>query len=137
MSDYVHKKVVRLPFPDELKKKLNTDDPWDCVPYLKELLNDDWDSTRNSFELECTDKAVYIDWVYYSTYGEDSGDFGTARLLTQNELDTIKPYFDKLGVNYNDEDLRVVDYCYYNCCEPTDYYNIDNLDDSNLFITKK
>lgn len=77
----------------------------------------------------------YIDWVYYSTYGEESGDFGFARMLTQKELDVIKPYFNKLKVSYKDEDLRVVDYCYYNCCEPTDYYKIK--DESKFFISEE
>ena len=84
--------------------------------------------------MECTDKGYYIDWVYYSTYGEESGDFGFARTLTQKELDVIKPYFDKLCVIYKDEDLRVVNYCYYNCCEAPDYYNVENGDDAHLFL---
>lgn len=135
MSDYVHNKVVRLPFPKEIISKCNVEDIFDCEPYLKELLGDLWDcSKKNHFTLECTDKGCYIDWVYYSTYGEESGDFGFVRLLTQKELNVIKPYFDKLGVTYKDEDLRVVNYCYYNCCESPDYYNIENSDDAHLFL---
>lgn len=135
MSDYVHNKVVRLPFPKEIKEKCNTNDVWDCEPYLKELLGELYDYRKKShFSLECTDNGYYIDWVYYSTYGEESGDFGFVRLLTQKELDIIKPYFDKLGVTYKDEDLRVVNYCYYNCCEAPDYYNIENSDDAHLFL---
>ncbi len=76
----------------------------------------------------------YIDWVYYSTYGEGSDDFGNVRMLTQRELNVIKPYFDKLGIDYKDEDLRLVDYCYYNCCEAPDYYDIKTIDDSELFV---
>ncbi len=135
MSDYVHNKVVRLPFPNEIKERCESNDVWDCEPYLKELLGELWDNRKkNHFTLECTDSGYYIDWVYYSTYGEESGDWGNVRLLTQQELNVIKPYFDKLGVNYKDEDLRVVDYCYYNSCEPPDYYNIKGEDDSNLFL---
>ena len=135
MSDYVHNKVVRLPFPQEIKERCNTNDVWDCEPYLKELLGEFWDyRKKNHFSLECTDNGDYIDWVYYSTYGEESGDFGFVRLLTQKELDVIKPYFDKLGVTYKDEDLRVINYCYYNCCEAPDYYNIENSDDAHLFL---
>jgi hypothetical protein len=136
MSDYVHKKVVRLPFPKEILEKCDADNPWDCEVYLKEKLGDLWDNrNKNSFELEMTDKSEYIDWVYYHTYGEESGDWGNVRLLSEKELEVIKPYFDKLEVSYKDSDLRVVDYCYYNCSECSDYYDI-NVDDSNLFITK-
>ena len=137
MSDYVHNKVVRLPFPKEIKELCNTNDADDCEPYLKELLGELWDyRKKNHFSLVCTDNGYYIDWVYYSTYGKESGDFGFARLLTQKELDIIKPHFDKLKVNYKDEDLRVVDYCYYNCCEAPDYYNIENSDDAHLFLNE-
>lgn len=135
MSDYVHNKVVRLPFPQEIKERCNTSDVYDCEPYLKEILGELYGfRKRNHFSLECTDKSYYLDWVYYTTYGEESGDFGFVRLLTQKELEVIKPYFDKLGVSYKDDDLRLVDYCYYNCCEAPDYYDIDNSDESHLFL---
>jgi len=135
MSDYVHNKVVRLPFPNEIVNRFNADDAYDCEKQLKELLGELWDnSKKNSFKLECTDDGYYIDWVYYSTYGEESGDFGNIRMLTQRELHVIKPYFDKLKVDYKDEDLRVVDYCYYNCCEAPDYYEIKTADDAELFV---
>jgi len=137
MSDYKHNKVVRLPFPNEILTQCNTTDAYDCEKYLKELLGDYWDNRKiNSFHLETTDERTYIDWVYYSTYGEESGDWGNVRLLTPNELSVIKPYFNKLCVNYNDEDLRLINYCYYNCCEAPDYYDINNTDDSNLFLSK-
>jgi len=132
MSDYVHKKVIRLPFPKEILERCNTKDPYDCEKYLKEKLGDLWD-THKGFDLELTDKSEYIDWVYYHTYGEESGDWGNVRLLSEKELEVIKPYFDKLEVSYKDSDLRLVDYCYYNCTECTDYYDINN-DESILFI---
>ena len=134
MSDYVHKKVVRLPFPKEILEICNTKDPYDCEKYLKEKLGDLWENrNKNSFELECTDKSEYIDWVYYHTYGEESGNWGNVRLLTDKELEVIKPYFDKLEISYKDSDLRAVDYCYYNCSECSDYYDI-GIDNSSLFI---
>lgn len=135
MSDYVHNKSIRLPFPKEILEKCNTEDPWECESYLKELLGDLWESRKsNSFTLELTNKAFYIDWRYHSTYGDESGEWYRARQLTQLELETIRPYFDKLGVKYNDNDLRAVDYCYYNSCEPMDCYEIESLDDSKLLI---
>jgi hypothetical protein len=135
MSDYKHEKVIRLPFPTSFLEKCNTDDAFECEGFLKEKLGELWENrTKNSFKLGYTDSAFYIDWLYYDTYGEESGDWGNVRLLTERELDIIRPYFDKLGVVYEDSDLRLVDYCYYNCCEPNDYYNLDG-DDSHLFIT--
>jgi hypothetical protein len=136
MSDYVHKKVIRLPFPNEILDKCNTTDPNDCFKYLKDLLGDYWENNKiNSFELGFSDTDYYIDWEYYHTYGEKSDEHGYVRFLTQKELETIKPYFDKLNVNYQDNDLRIVDYCYYNSCEAPDYYDIPENDDSIDFIS--
>lgn len=136
MSDYKHQKVIRLPFPGKILIKCNTEDPWDCKRHLKEKLGDLWENKdKNSFELGYTDKAYYIDWVYYDTYGEESGDWGHVRLLTEKELKVIIPYFNKLGVAYRNDDLRLVDYCYYNSSEPNDYYELTH-DDALLFITE-
>lgn len=137
MSDYVHNRVVRLPLPEQIISKCDTenDDPYDFYEtYLKDLLGELW-GRNNKFTLTLTDKAYYIDWVYYHSYGEESGDFGFSRLLTEKELRVIKPYFNKLCVDYKDEDLRVVDYCYYNCCDEPDYYSIEENDDSHLFLS--
>lgn len=136
MSDYEHIKAVRLPFPKELLSKCNANEVGDCELYLKQKLGKLWDNqNHNSFEIGFSDKNYYIDWVYHNTYGEKSSDFGNVRLLTQKELKIIKPIFDKLEIKYKDEDLRLVDYCYYNCCEPPDYYDISTFnDDSELFI---
>lgn len=135
MSDYLHSKVVRLPLPKEILSKY---DDCEIDDYLKELLGELWrNKEKNSFDLTYTYGGVYyIDWVYYSTYGEESSDYGFVRMLTENELNVIKPYFDKLGIEYKDDDLRVVDYCYYNACEPPSYYDIEHneKDDADLFI---
>lgn len=137
MSDYVHRKVVRLPFPEELLERYKVKDAWDCEVYLSEKLGDLWHiSNQNGFEIDATDERTYIDWVYYDTYGESPGEFGTARLLTEKELGIAKPYFDKLDVKYKDEDLRIVEYCYYNCCEAPDYYDIVEEDDSSIIAKK-
>ena len=135
MSDYRHNKVVRLPFPKEIMTKCDADEVYDCEEYLSNLLGELWcyNTKKNSFCIEETDKGIYIDWKYYSTYGQESGDWGVVRMLTEKELEVIKPYFDKLCVEYSDEDLRLVDYCYYTCCEAPDYYEVKN-DDSGLFI---
>jgi len=135
MSDYVHNKVIRLPFPSEVINKAGANDVHDCERYLKDLLGDLWDKGNNSFEIGFSESAYYIDWVYYSTYGENSNDFGNVRMLTKKELKEIKPYFNKLEINYKDEDLRHVDYCYYNCCEPPDYYTLENKDESEVFTS--
>lgn len=134
MSDYVHQKVVRLPFPKAILDKCETDDPWECETHLKELLGNLFNNReKNSFELTFTDTAYYLDWVYYSTYGDESGDWGHVRYLTDKEFEVIEPMFEKLCVPFTKEELRLVDYCYYNCCEPSDYYEVKQ-DESSKFI---
>lgn len=139
MSDYVHEKVVRLPFPKGLIEN-NGYDPSDSEDELKKTLGELWeDYSDYGFRFGCTNKSVYIDWCYYHTYGEESSSWGHARLLTKKELGVIKPYFDKLKQPYEDNDLRVVDYCYYNCSEPPDCYDIvtEENDDSTLFLKER
>jgi hypothetical protein len=135
MSDYKHEKVIRLPFPKDILNKCSTDNPWDCEDYLRERLGELWGSiSRSSFKIECTDRAFYIDWLYYTTYGEESSEWSRARFLTKEELEVITPYFNKLGVDYEEQDLRVADYCYYNCCGTIDCYDIFEEDDSSILI---
>ena len=110
MSDYVHEKVVRLPFPKELIEKYNVEDTWDCEIYLKEKVGDLWDiRDKNSVKRGDSDAGYYIDGCYDHTYGDESGDYGSARLLTNKEIQVITPYFKNLGVTYEIKDLRVVD----------------------------
>lgn len=130
MSDYVHKKAVRLPLDFE---GLGFEEPYDFEQVLKEKVPSLIRIRNKGFEVDVTDEGYYIDWTYYYTYGENSGDFGSARELTKKELKTIKPYFDKLGIDYNTKDLRLVDYCYYNGCEAPDYYDTTSKDESSLF----
>lgn len=127
MSDYVHRKAVRLPFnPD-----------WGDPEEFENTMPSDLVDTKNGFSVGYTKLNCYIDWNYFYSYGENSGDFGYSRKLTNKELKVIKPYFDKLGIGYNKEDFRLVDYCYYNCSDPSDCYELTDKDQSHLLIKKK
>ena len=133
MSDYVHKKVVRYPLQG-LMDKLNTKDPDDCEEYLKEKLGSLY-SRECGFEIEITDKNSYLDFVYYNTYGESSGDFGNVRLATESEYNTLLPYLKLVfQCEIYKSRLRVVEYSYYNCCECTDYYELPSRNDDTFII---
>ena len=43
------------------------------------------------------------------------------------------PYFEEILGSVNRNLLRVVEYCYYNCCECEDYYELQN-DDTELIL---
>ena len=132
MSCYEKNKVIRLPFPMELCEKANVKEPYDCEDYLDELLGEDWywnSKLYRGFNIVCTTNNVYLDYIINSTTDECFGEFGYSFMLSQEDIDLYKPLFDKLGVKYDVNDLRKVAYCYYNCCEPEDYYEVSE----NLF----
>ena len=136
MSDYVRRKVIRLPFPNNIFTECKTKDDWECEDYLKEKFGSIWGKERGKkkyLEIESTDESYYLDYVFYSTYGEESGEFGFVRLLNDKEFNKVKPIFD-LVTDYARDDLRLVDYCYYNGYDAPDYYDLsEEIDYSNEF----
>lgn len=118
MSNYVRAKVIRMKI---------TKEQYNNEKYFKEIygyLFGDYKKDKNYFELECSDNDYYLDFVLYYTYGEEIGSFGNVRLLTNKEFEFIKQLFQKVNPEIKLEDLRYVDYCYYNCCECEDYFDI-------------
>ncbi len=134
MSDYVRKKVIRLPYQksiiDTFEDKHDGDEYERFIESKVGDLFKSWGKKQDKyFEVEFTDNGIYIDWVYFSTYGEDSGDYGIINMLTDNEFNQIKAHFDLLQIEYTRDQLRKIDYSYYNGCECTDYYDIKKEDE--------
>lgn len=135
MSDYEHKKAIRLPITEPLIRKIGFDDIEDFIEQFYELVNEKCPELYHCgdkipyFETEVTDECSYIDLVLYCSYGEECGDWEKASYLSDKEKDFFAPYFDKLGITFETDDLRKVDYCWYNCSEPPDCYNVDDDDD--------
>ena len=133
MSDYVHKKVVRYPLQG-LMDKLDTKYLDDCEDYIQNKLGCLYGNDFG-FEIEITDKNSYLDFVYYNTYGESSGDFGNVRLATDEEYYLLEKYLNAVfpqGIIR--DNVRVVEYSYYNCCECSDYYELPNNNDDSSKI---
>ena len=134
MSEYVKRKVIRLPFPKSLIEKLGVDDCWECEEYLKDKLGNLWHNYRqygNYFDIECTDSNDYLDYVVSKSYGED-GDYGFAWYLTEEDVAKYKPLFDIGGFEYDVKDLRKVCYCYYNGTDAPDYYEPTEITFENM-----
>lgn len=135
MSDYVHKKAIRLPITEPLIRKFGFNDMEDFIEQFDQLVNEKCPELYHCgdripyFETEATDERSYIDLVLYYSYGEECGDWEKASYLSDKEKDFFAPYFDKLGITFETDDLRKVDYCWYNCSEPPDCYNVDDDDD--------
>ena len=133
MSDYVKKKVIRLPFPENLINKLEVDSCWDCEVYIKEKFGFDlWDKRPGGFEIDCTEKRNYLDYVVDYEYGSEVGDWGYAWYLNEEDINKYKPLFDKGEFEYDPKDLRKVAYCWYNCSEAPDYYEPNDITFENI-----
>lgn len=137
MSDYVHKKAIRLPITEPLIREIGFNDIEDFIEQFDQWVNEKCPELYHRgdripyFETEVTYERSYIDLVlyYYDYYGEECGEWEKASYLSDKEKDFFASYFDKLGITFETDDLRKVDYCWYNCCEPPDCYNVDDDDD--------
>ncbi len=107
MSDYVRNKSVMYPIDSEIADEIDG-------------------IIKDPFEIECFDDGekinYYLSYNLYHTYGEESGDFGRNRTLSKNEKKKYRELFSEYLENVEDDLLKYVDYCWYNCCECYDYY---------------
>ena len=113
MSDYVRNKAVMYPIDGKLADTLDNE-------------------IEEPFFIECFDDGnkinYYLCYELYHTYGEESGDFGRNRTLSETEQIKYSHLFSDYLNDINASLFKYVDYCYYNCCECYDYY-LDKDDD--------
>ena len=142
MSDYAHNKVIRLPITNEILKSFDCQDIDEFADGFHEFVKKVYPEMQHIgqdtpyFEIGYTDNydRNYIDLVLYDSYGEECGDWAIASYLSDKEKDFFAPYFDKLGITFDPNDLRKADYCWYNCCEPPDCYDVGKEKDWTLLI---
>lgn len=121
MSDYVHTKTIMYPIDESVIDDIDT------------FIYNRKDQYKN-FGVEVTDSGelkFYISVELYHTYGERSGDFGFSRQITADERAEYEKLFEEIlnfaDIKYDPEKLRYVEFCYYNCAEPPDYYLINQI----------
>lgn len=126
MSDYVRAKVIRLPIEftginpddrDELEFGEETKAKWGYMDEGKFMFA----PTDNDFIdycLECEHDAC--------------GEYGKVRELYPSEVEAWTPIFKDAMPDCDMSKARLVDYCWYNCCEAPDYYGTDQ--DSDPFF---
>ena len=106
MSDYRHEKVLRYPIDsydlDQIEENIS----------LKIL---------NKFQLAPTED-LYLDYVLQSDYDE-SGDWGKFRDLYDSEKNRYYPIFKEVIPDVNMDNVKLVEYCWYDCSEAPSYYN--------------
>lgn len=128
MSDYCRIKAVRYKLSQENLKILSEvtgeEDKADILNTLEDIYPDLFRSnSRGYFDIACTTEDYYLDYVWEYDYGYTYGEFGKIRKLYPNEVTKMKEFYKQLGIDVEEENLRLVDYCYYTCSEPEDYFD--------------
>lgn len=126
MSDYVRNKVLRAPFPETFLKKYNTDN--DIAKVANFIAFNESPKLGKYFEISITTGSVYLDLVLDHSYGDECGEFGIVRELNKEQQDRYRLIFEQIIPDIDMSTVRYVDYCWYNCCEAPDYYEIEELD---------
>lgn len=139
MSDYVREKVLRLPIEkvnlDNFKKVIATklaergeqvDDVDDDLQWYTEMAFPGlWEyGDPGKFQWSPTYPRQFVDFVLDYKYGCD-GEWGKVRELYPTEKAKYLPIFQKLFPELDNlDDVRLVEFCWYNGCEAPDYYDL-------------
>lgn len=126
MSDYVSKKAIRYKLGNLSEEMYEKYDKY-RVYNSKGLLKKEF-GLENEMEFETGYDEGYLDITLKETYGTISGDFGTSRNLTQEEIDKYLKDFQKVIPNITANVLRHVFYCYYNGVDAPNCYDIGEWD---------
>ena len=118
MSDYRHEKVLRVPYQ---KHGLGVDtDSWDfCIDFEDE--HPTLFGGTHNFQFAPTDEP-FLDYLLFRKY-DCSGEFGKTRSLYPSEKEKYLPIFQQLIPDIDMDDVRLVEYCWYNGTEAPDYYD--------------
>jgi hypothetical protein len=124
MSTYVKYNVLRVPFD-----ACNLGDSKDYDDFEFDLLEkyprlkDKFDYAEVGKFMTCfTSNDLYIDFVLDYDY-DANGEYGKVRELYPSEIEKFMPIFKLIDEDIDMSKVRYVEYCYYNCCEPDDYYD--------------
>ena len=118
MSEYKHKKVIRCKVD---LKKLGIENIFDLEDLYPDLFGY---RTINQFNVAPVEEMEYIDYVLYNEY-DCMGEFGYARYLTEAEQEKYLPIFKQIISSVKADDLRAVDFCWYNCSESPLYFDVE------------
>ena len=125
MSDYEREKVLRISIDyidlDYIKSKVDIDNLWN-KENLYELV-DKYLSNLDKFEIAPT-RDFFIDYVLEHDY-DNFGDYGKIRSLYESEKEKYLPIFKQLDPNIDMNNVKLVEFCWYNCSEAPSYYDED------------
>lgn len=125
MSTYVREKVLRIPL-EKLNLQFTEEEKDDLSWSLEERFPDIFDyATEGKFQLAPT-SCDFVDFVLEKEWDAD-GEYGKTRSLSECEKAKYLPKFQQIDPDVNMDDVRLVEFCWYNGCEAPDYY--DETDD--------
>lgn len=132
MSDYVRKKCVRFKIPQNIIDELKNDNDWLVDLLLEKFqLKDSYD-TENDFTIndgydyDNRKEDYFLDYQLEYEYGA-SGDFENVRLLTDTEFQKYSKMFAKYFNEIGRDELRLVEYCYYNGVDEPSVYEFEEV----------
>lgn len=132
MSDYVRKKCVRFKIPQNIIDELKNDNDWLVDLLLEKFqLKDSYD-TENDFTIndgydyDNRKEDYFLDYQLEYEYGA-SGDFESVRLLTDTEFQKYSRMFAKYFNEIGRDELRLVEYCYYNGVDEPSVYEFEEV----------
>ena len=132
MSDYVRKKCVRFKIPQNIIEGLKNDDDWIMDLLLEKFQLKNNYNVKNDFTINEglnyeNDKYEYfLDYQLDYEYGA-SGDFENVRLLTDTEFEKYSRMFEKYFNEIGRDELRLVNYSYYNGCDEPSIYELEEI----------
>lgn len=118
MSDYRYMRVIRCKVD---MNKIGVSSLWDLEDKFPELFDI---RLSNYFEKAPVEEENYLDYVLKSEISYDGGDWGKSRYLTDNEAVKYLPLFKQIYPDVETDDLRAVEYCWYDCSEAPLYFNV-------------
>lgn len=122
MSWYVRYKVLRVPINDcGLQYLADDDDPDDILQskYPGAVSYKD----AGKFTVTYTSDGSFLDYILEHEWDCD-GEYCKVRELRDSEKELYRKVFQVICPDIDMDKVRLVDYCYYNSCEPDGYYDI-------------
>ena len=118
MSDYRYMRVIRCKVD---MNKIGVSSIWDLEDKFPELFDI---SQSNYFEKAPVEEENYLDYDLDSNVSINGCDWGNSRYLTDNEAVKYLALFSQIYPDVRKEDLRAVEFCWYDCSEAPLYFNV-------------
>lgn len=123
---------MRFKIPQNIIDELKNDNDWLVDLLLEKFqLKDSYD-TENDFTIndgydyDNRKEDYFLDYQLEYEYGA-SGDFESVRLLTDTEFQKYSRMFAKYFNEIGRDELRLVEYCYYNGVDEPSVYEFEEV----------